>query len=119
MEEDENNDGSLEDNDGEHETEQMSSDDEPMTANNRYNLRRRDKVNYRNMHQYGETQLMQMQVEWSKQKVQDSAEKGSKSKTLNMKSEDVYRRIVGTTFTQLAKSDKYAQVSVNEGIKRH
>ena len=87
--------------------------------NSRYNLRQRDKVNYRSMHRYRETQLMQMQAEWSKQKLQDCVKEGSTQKAINMKSKDVYRRIVGTTFTQLAKSDKYAQVSVNEGIKRH
>ena len=41
------------------------------------------------------------------------------NKQLNMKTNNLYRRIVGTTMTQIAKADKYAQVSVNEGIKRH
>ena len=43
----------------------------------------------------------------------------SKAKTVNMKTDDIYRRVIGAAFTQLSKSDKYAQVSVNEGIKRH
>ena len=51
---------------------------------------------------------MQMQTEWSKQKLQDCVEKGSKSKVINIKSKDIYRRIVGTTLTQLSKSGKYA-----------
>ena len=36
-----------------------------------------------------------------------------------MKTSDLYRRVVGVTLTQLSKDDKYAQVSVKEGIKRH
>ena len=36
-----------------------------------------------------------------------------------MNTKDLYRRIVGTTMTQMSKTEKYAQVSVSEGIKRH
>ena len=36
-----------------------------------------------------------------------------------MNTKDLYRRIVGITMTQMSKTDKYAQVSVSEGIKRH
>ena len=38
---------------------------------------------------------------------------------INIKSNDLFRRTVGSLFTQLSKVDKYAQVSVNEGIRRH
>ena len=36
-----------------------------------------------------------------------------------MKSNDLYRRTIGNLFTQLSKIDRYAQVSVNEGKRRH
>ena len=38
---------------------------------------------------------------------------------INMNTKDLFRRIVGITMTQMSKTDKYAQVSVSEGIKRH
>ena len=80
-----------------------------------YNFRSRGQVNYRDMHKYGETQLMQIQAQWVKRQVN----KDSKSKTVNIITDDLYRRTVGTILTQISKIDKYAQVSVSEGIKRH
>ena len=59
--------------------------------------------------------LMQVQDQWVKK--QASTSKGSK--TVNMKTDDLYRRTVGTVLTQMAKVDRYSQVSVTEGIKRH
>ena len=38
---------------------------------------------------------------------------------IKVKNNDLHRRIISTTFTQISKEDKYAQVSVSEGIKRH
>ena len=90
-------------------TEEAKDKDHP------YNLRSHGQVNCRDMHRYGETQLMQIQKQWIRRQVNTN----SKSKTVNMKSDDLYRRTVGTILTQISKVDKYAQVSVNEGIKRH
>ena len=44
---------------------------------------------------------------------------GHTPKIIEMKTDDIYRRIVGTKLTQLSKVDKYAQVLVNEGIRSH
>ena len=36
-----------------------------------------------------------------------------------MNTNDLYRRVIGVTMLQLSKDDKYAQVSIKEGIRRH
>ena len=83
-----------------------------------YNLRGRGNINYKSMHRYGETQLMQIQKRWIQDKsshVKDSIT----TKKVHMRSNDLYRRTIRNLFTQLSKVDKYAQVPVNEGIRRH
>ena len=35
------------------------------------------------------------------------------------KSNDMLRRVTGIVMNQIAKQDRYAQVSVREGVKRH
>ena len=70
------------------------------------------------MHRYGETQLMQIQKNWIQDKL-SYVKNDSTVQRVNMKSNDLYRRTIGNLFTQLSKVDKYAQVSVNEGIRRH
>ena len=88
------------------------------TPEGRYNLRGCTNINYKNMHRYGKTQLMQLQEDWISEKQQDNCNKNSHKK-VNLKTNDLYRRVIGVTMTQMSKEDKYAQVSVNEGIKRH
>ena len=43
----------------------VTEDREALVSSSRYNLRQRANVNYRQMHRYGEVQLMQMQTEWT------------------------------------------------------
>ena len=106
----------MEDNEGEEPNDETVA----KTEGQRYNLRSRSKVNYMDMHKYGETQLLQIQNKWINDQVNNTAtSKVSNKKVLNLKTNDIYRRIVGVTLTQLSKEDKYAQVSVKEGIKRH
>ena len=62
---------------------------------------------------------MQIQHEWVEDKVMKARQAGSKEPKVNMNTNDLFRRITGVTMTQLSKEDKYAQVSVGEGIKRH
>ena len=57
---------------------------------------------------------MQMQTEWTGKMSNEH-----NSKAIKMKTDDIYRRIVGTTLMQLSTTDRYAQVSINEGIRRH
>ena len=40
-------------------------------------------------------------------------------KRLNVQSPDMLRKVIGIVMTQMSKHDKYAQVSVKEGIQRH
>ena len=94
------------------------SDDDKDNASNtvqqRYNLRSRKSTDYKNLHRYGEAQLLQLQKKWVKE------QKGLKgSNKIRVKYNDLHRRIINTTFTQISKEAKYAQVSVSEGIKRH
>ena len=83
-----------------------------------YNLRGRGSIHYKSMHRYGETQLMQIQKSWIQAKSANNTNNNT-IKRVNMNSNDLYRRTNGSLFTQLSKVDKYAQVSVNEGIQRH
>ena len=93
---------------------------EEEIVHHRYNLRNKDTIGYRSMHRYGETQLMQLQQEWVKKILNnDKSQKHSEARTLIINTDDLYRRIVGVTLTQLSKEDKYTQVSVKEGVKRH
>ena len=72
------------------------------------------------MHRFGETQLMQMQQEWaSKQLDKINNQQNHGQRVLNMNTNDLYRRVIGVTMSQLSKDDKYAQVSIKEGIRRH
>ena len=89
------------------------SDNESVTHG--YNLRNRSNVNYQSMHQYGKAQLIHLQDKWV---AKQAVSKDGKPK-VNIKIDDLYRRTVGTVLTQMSKVDKYAQVSVTEGIKRH
>ena len=92
----------------------VDNNDDDESVNQRYNLRTCRNTNYRNLHRYGEVQLLQLQKNWL------SEDKNcNESKCTKLKGNDLYRRIINTTFTQLAKDDKYAQVSVTEGIRRH
>ena len=85
------------------------SDDEAsdMEPEGRYNLCARTNVNYKHMHKYGETQLMQIHQNWINDRMKSTTTDGN-SRQLIMNTKDLYRRIVGTTMTQMAKSDKYA-----------
>ena len=83
-----------------------------------YNLRGRGNINYKPMHRYGEAQLMQIKKDWTSKKVINDVN-NNKKKGINIKSNDLFRRTVGSLFTQLSKVDKHAQVSVNEGIQKH
>ena len=62
---------------------------------------------------------MQMQQKWISEKRQSSKQVNSNQKLVNLKTNDLFQRILRVTMTQMSKEDKYAQVSVNEGIKRH
>ena len=70
------------------------------------------------MHKYGETQLMQIQENWiSDMKLVNSND--NKQGRVTLKANDLHRRVIGIAMTQMSKEDKYAQVSVSEGIKCH
>ena len=84
------------------------------TVNQRYNLRARKNMDYKNLHRYGEVQLMQLQKNWINRHKDPNGIKSNE-----VKSNDLHRRVLNTIFTQMAKDDRYAQVSVSEGIKRH
>ena len=72
------------------------------------------------MHRFGETQLMQVQQEWITQMQHKAKINNNKKPTsINMKSNDIHRRILGVTMLQMTQGGKYAQVSVTEGIKRY
>ena len=70
------------------------------------------------MKDYGEIQLYQQEQDWYKSVLSNSKKKG-KEKSINMKSKDLYRQVTGILMNQLKEQDKYAQVSVKEGVRRH
>ena len=97
-----------------------SNEDTQAAPEHRYNLRNTDNIDYMSMRRFGETQLMQVQQEWvtqmqHKAKINNNKEPNS----INMKSNDLHHRIIGVTMLQMTQEDKYAQVSVTEGIKRY
>ena len=103
------------DNEDEDQLNQNSSEEEPE---GRYNLRTRKNTDYRSLHRYRETQLMQLQKEWiSNQLSPKVPTKYKDKKVVDMKTDDLFRRVAHATFTQMSKEDKYAQVSVAEGIR--
>ena len=57
---------------------------------------------------------MQLQKNWINTHKDPGVTKGTE-----VKNNDLHRRVINTTFTQMARDDRYAQVSVSEGIKRH
>ena len=83
----------MEDNEG------QEPDNETETRNEgqRYNFRSRSRsrVNYMDMHKYGETQLLQIENKWINDQVNNSVTpKVSNKKVLNIKTNDLYCRIV-------------------------
>ena len=111
----------LEDESGEDKSETVdNSEGDVAESNHVYNLRNRGSINYKNMHRFGEVQLMQLQKEWIREKTKIHELNECKSTNhLNIKANDLFRRTIGIALTQLSKEDRYAQVSVREGIKRH
>ena len=91
-----------------------NNDVETDNVSQRSNLRARKNNNYKNLHRYVEVQLMQLQKNWINTHKETSVTKGTE-----VKNNDLHRRVSNTTFTQMAKDDRYAQVPVSEGIKRH
>ncbi len=87
------------------------------TTNEGYNLRRKANVDYKALHNIGETQLHQMQQKWMKELKKDN--KSKKVKKITMKGKDTFQNLVGIMMMQMSKMDKYAQVSVKVGIRRH
>ena len=60
-----------------------------------------------------------MQSKWAQYQLIRNESCNKNKGQVNINTNDLYRRIVGVTMTQLSKDDRYAQVSVKEGIKRH
>ena len=83
-----------------------------------YNLRPIGRVKYQALSDHGETQLHQVELEWYK-KMKECDHKKGKDKGIKIKSNDMLRRVTGIVMNQIAKQDRYAQVSVREGVKRH
>ena len=90
------------------------NDDASNITHQRYNLRAHKRTDYKNLHWHGEVQLLQLQEKWVKEHKESEG-----TNKIKVKNNDLHRRIISTTFTQISKEDKYAQVSVSEGIKRH
>ena len=59
-----------------------------------------------------------MQTHWIGNLQQSNKPKHKTSK-INMNTKDMLRNVIGITMTQISKEDRYAHVSINEGIKRH
>ena len=99
-----------------------SANDSMAERRHDYNLRETERVNYKTFHNLGEKQLLQVQCSWIQDLIQQSNVDGSQknaARKLCLKGSDMFRKAVGITLTQMSKVDKYAQVSVREGIKRH
>ena len=101
------------------ETDEGTTATTEQTDQKGYNLRSRNTVDYRALHKYGETQLMQLQQDWVQEKQQSKGTTTNKVNKVNIQSKDLFRKMVGIIMTQMSKLDKHAQVSVNEGVKRY
>ena len=88
--------------------------DEHTQEPRQYNLRAWNNKDYRHMQRYGEVQLARLQKEWVNKTIENT-----NSKSLNIKTRDLYRKTVSLTFKKIERDDKYAQVSVTKGIRRH
>ena len=90
-------------------------------------LRPRKKHIEYSMHQkYTDTQLLQIEKEVitklynSRRKIKGGGNlKKKRIKKLRVKQNDIFRKVLGTIMTQIAKSSKHAQVNVKEGIRRY
>ena len=101
--------------------EKMSISEETMEQSHQhgYNLSNRSTVNYKNMHRFRESKLMQLKGDWTQDQLDKNGSSVINKKKINMNTYDLYRRIVGVTLTQMSKEDKYAQVLVKEGMRGH
>jgi len=94
-----------------------NSNDHNNVNTHSYNLRSKTKPNHQRLHNIGETQLHQMERKWMQDLNKVATTK--RKPRVNIQTNDVFRKTVGVMMAQLSKEDKYAQVSVSEGIKRH
>lgn len=62
---------------------------------------------------------MQLQKEWIGNLQTKATKHNKKNVKVDMKAKDMFRKMIAVTMTQLSKEDKYPQVLVREGIKRH
>lgn len=94
---------------------------EDVEPSHNYNLRDRKDIDYSTFHNYGEYQLSQIQKKWYSEmfSTKGGNTKKGKKKSLVMQSKDTFRKIVGVLMSQMTKEDKYAQVSVEEGVRQH
>jgi hypothetical protein len=87
--------------------------------------RQRNVINYATLHNTGERTNAQQLHQQSKKQVTFRTKKNNpkkqkrKKKKIKLEIKDMFRKVVGVTMAQMAKADKYAQVSVKEGINRY
>jgi hypothetical protein len=65
------------------------------------------------MNQVGKT-ILKNGTKWTNHK-----KTKRQKKRIKLEVKDMFRKVVGVTMTQMASADRYAQVSVKEGIKRY
>ena len=90
-------------------------------------LRPRNRRNGNSMyHKYEDTQLLQIEKQVITKlynSITTKRHKGSpkkkKTKMLKVKQNEMFRKVLGTIMTQIAKASKHAQVNMKEGIKRY
>ena len=83
---------------------QVSTQDDDKVSHS-YNLRERGSINYKSMHRYGETQLIQIQKDCVHNKLTNDTS-NNKGRRININAIDLFRRTVGSLFTQLSKVDR-------------
>ena len=109
----------------EHENEIVEKNND-ITSSDRVLRPRTRRIDYSMYHKYEDAQLLQIEKEVITKLCNSSKSKKNKGKTdkkkarkLKVKQNDMFRKVLGTVMTQIARESKHAQVNVREGIKRY
>jgi hypothetical protein len=101
-------------------------DEETIDVLETRSTRARINIDYATLHKTGEIQEKQLHQHSKtitrgdvKAGMRKSPIKGHKKKRIKLEIKDMFRKVIGITMSQMSKEDRYAQVSVKEGIKRY
>ena len=107
--------GSDDEDDG-HSTDDRGNDGGHIRHRHRYDLHKLDWVNYQILNNHDELQLHQAEQEWYRKL---KANVKTKNNVVRIKTDDMLRQVTSIVMNQILKQDRYTQVLVKEGVKRH